>query len=287
MPPYFGDETRTSPRFTFAGAPFPDPDGRSDHACCDGGQDMRDKVAIVTGGTSGIGRAAAVALAAAGARVVVGSRREKEGGELVAAIEAAGGQALFVRTDVADEADVARLVEAATSSHGRLDLAFNNAGIELGGPVEAITHADFRRVFDINVWGVAAAMKHEVAAMLRTGAGAIVNTSSITGHVGIADFSLYNASKHAVEGLTKTAALELAGRGIRVNAVAPAFIATPMVERFVGAAGEARDELAAMHPVGRLGRVDEVVAAVMFLLSDQSAFTTGVSLPVDGGWTAR
>ena len=130
-------------------------------------------------------------------------------------------------------------------------------------------------------------MKHEVRAMLRSGGGAIVNTSSIADHVGIADFSLYNASKHAVEGLTKTAALEFAGRGVRVNAVAPAFIATPMVERFVGAAGDARQQLAAMHPVGRLGHVDEVVAAVMFLLSDQSAFTTGISLLVDGGWTAR
>ena len=135
--------------------------------------------------------------------------------------------------------------------------------------------------------GIAAAMKHEVAAVLSSGGGAIVNTSSIAGHVGIADFSLYNASKHAVEGLTKTAALELAGRRIRVNAVAPAFIATPMVERFVGAAGDARQQLAAMHPVGRLGHVDEVVAAVMFLPSDQSAFTTGISLLVDGGWTAR
>jgi len=135
--------------------------------------------------------------------------------------------------------------------------------------------------------GVAAAMKHEVAAMLSSGGGAIVNTSCIAGHVGIADFSLYNASKHAVEGLTKTAALELAGRRIRANAVAPAFIATPMVERFVGAAGDARQQLAAMHPVGRVGHVDEVVAAVMFLPSDQSAFTTGISLLVDGGWTAR
>jgi NAD(P)-dependent dehydrogenase (short-subunit alcohol dehydrogenase family) len=151
--------------------------------------------------------------------------------------------------------DIARLVGIATSNHGRLDCAFNNAGIELSGSIEAVTHSDFRRVFDVNVWGVAAAMKHEVRAMLRSGGGAIVNTSSIAGHVGVADFSLYNASKHALEGLTTTAALELAGRGVRVNAVAPAFIATPMVERFVGAAGEARQELAAMHPVGRLGHV--------------------------------
>lgn len=248
---------------------------------------MAGKVAVVTGRTSGIGRAAAVALADAGARVVVGGRREPDGVDLVAQIEAAGGVARFARADVAVEADVERLVELAATTYGRLDLAFNTAGIELGGGVESVTHADFRRVFEINVWGVAGAMKHEVASMLRTGGGAIVNTSSIAGHVGIAGFSLYNASKHAVEGLTKTAALELATCGIRVNAVAPAFIATPMVERFVGPAGEARDRLSAQHPVGRLGEVDEVVAAVMYLLSDDSRFTTGISLPVDGGWTAQ
>jgi NAD(P)-dependent dehydrogenase (short-subunit alcohol dehydrogenase family) len=175
----------------------------------------------------------------------------------------------------------------AVSCYGRLDLAFKNAGIELGGPIEGIRLADFNRVFGVNVWGVFAAMKHEVGAMLRTGGGAIVNTSSIAGRVGIADFSLYKASKHAVEGLIKTAALELAGRGVRVNVVAPAFIATPMVERWSELPGERRNQLAPMHPIGRLGHVDEVVAAVMFLLSDQSSFTTGVSLPVDGGWTAR
>jgi len=202
--------------------------------------DMKDKVVVVTGGTSGIGRGAAIAMAAARARVVAGGRREEEGAALVAEIEAAGGQARFVRTDVANEADVALLVGIATSSHGRLDFAFNNAGIELSGAIETVTHSDFRRVFDINVWGIAAAMKHEVVAMLRSGGGAIVNTSSIAGHVGIADFSLYDASKHAVEGLTKTVALELAGYGVRVNAVAPAFIATPMVERVVGAARDAR-----------------------------------------------
>jgi NAD(P)-dependent dehydrogenase (short-subunit alcohol dehydrogenase family) len=206
---------------------------------------------------------------------------------LIAEIKSAGGEAQFVVTDVAVEADVARLIETAVSHYGRLDLALNNAGVELGGRIELVRYEEFRRVFDINVWGVASAMKHEANAMLRTGGGAIVNISSIAGQVGIAEFSLYNASKHAVEGLTKTAALELAGRGIRVNAVAPAFIATPMVERYVGPTGKARAELAKQHPVGRLGEVDEVVAAIMFLLSDQSPFTTGVSLPVDGGWTAR
>ena len=143
--------------------------------------DMKDKVVVVTGGTSGIGRGAAIAMAAAGARVVAGGRREEEGAALVAEIEAAGGQARFVRTDVANEADIARLAGIATSSHGRLDFAFNNAGIELNGSIEAVTHSDFRRVSDTNVWGIAAAMKHEARAMLRSG-GAIVNTSSIAGH---------------------------------------------------------------------------------------------------------
>lgn len=250
-------------------------------------RDLEGKVVLVTGATSGIGRAAACALAKAGAIVVAGGRRSHEGEALVEEVAGAGGQASFLVTDVAIEADVARLVAKAVDRFGRLDGAFNNAGIELGGPVTDIEERAYRRVFDTNVWGVAAAMKHELAPMLKAGSGAILNTSSIAGHVGIADFSLYNASKHAVEGLTKTAALEVAGRGIRVNAIAPAFIATPMVERFVGPTGSQRDELAALHPVQRLGTEAEVVSAVLYLLSDASSFVTGISLPVDGGWLAR
>jgi NAD(P)-dependent dehydrogenase (short-subunit alcohol dehydrogenase family) len=249
---------------------------------------FRGKVALVTGGTSGIGRATAVAFAKAGAQVVVSGRREKEGLAVVEEITKAGGTAHFVKADVAKEADVKRLVEETVAKFGRLDVAFNNAGVEWAGPIPEATEADYRRVFDINVWGVLVAMKYEIPAMLKTGGGAVVNTSSIAGHVGMGGVSVYVASKFAVEGLTKTAALEFAKQGVRVNAVAPAAIVTDMIDRFVG--GETSDQgkgLAAMHPVGRMGRSEEVAAAVLYLASDDAKFTTGVSLPVDGGWLAQ
>jgi NAD(P)-dependent dehydrogenase (short-subunit alcohol dehydrogenase family) len=246
------------------------------------------KVALVTGGTSGIGRATAVAFAREGAKVVLSGRREKEGLAVVEEIAKAGGVAHFVAADVAKEADVKRLVEETVAKFGRLDAAFNNAGVEWAGPLTEVTEADYRRVFDINVWGVLTSMKYEVPAMLKGGGGAIVNTSSIAGHVGMAGVSVYIASKHAVEGLTKAAALEFAKQGVRVTAVAPAAIVTEMIDRFVG--GEDSDQgkaMAAMHPVGRMGRAEEVAAAVLYLTSDAAKFTTGVSLPVDGGWLAQ
>jgi NAD(P)-dependent dehydrogenase (short-subunit alcohol dehydrogenase family) len=249
--------------------------------------DYTGKVALVTGGTSGIGKATAIAFAQAGAKVVLSGRREKEGAAVVAEIERLGGTAAFVRADVAEEADVKAMVDFAVATYGRLDVAFNNAGVEWMGPLEAATEADYRRVFDINVWGVLNSMRHEIPAMLRTGGGAIVNTSSIAGHVGMAQVSIYIASKHAVEGLTKAVALEFAGENIRVNAVAPAVIATDMVDRFAGAEGEMRESLKSLHPVGREGRSEEVAAAVLYLCSDAAQFTTGISLPVDGGFLAR
>ncbi|HEY1190802.1 MAG TPA: SDR family NAD(P)-dependent oxidoreductase, partial [Gemmata sp.] len=187
------------------------------------------KVALVTGGTSGIGRAAAIAFAREGAKVVLSGRREKEGLAVVEEIRKAGGTAHFVRADVAQEADVKRLVDETVATFGRLDVAFNNAGIELMGALVEVNEADYRRVFDINVWGVLASMKHEIPAMLRTGGGAIINTSSVAGHVGMGGAGVYAATKHAVEGLTKSAALEFAKQGIRVTAVAPAAIVTEMM----------------------------------------------------------
>lgn len=246
------------------------------------------KVVLVTGGTSGIGRAAAAAFAREGAKVVLSGRREKEGWAVVEEITKAGGTAHFVQADVAKEADVKRLVDSTVAKFGRLDVAFNNAGIEMTGPITGITEEDYRRVFDVNVWGVAASMKHEIAAMLATGGGVIVNTSSVGGHIGMANVSLYSATKHAVEGLTKSAALEYAKRGIRVTAIAPAAIVTEMMDRFTG--GEDTEQgkyLAAMHPVGRMGRAEEVAGAVLYLASDDAKFTTGISLPVDGGWLAQ
>lgn len=249
--------------------------------------DLTGKVVLVTGGTSGIGRGVVEQASAAGARVVFAGRRAVEGHSIERGIAERGGSAVFVEADVTRENDIERLVETALDRHGRLDAACNNAGLELGGPVLSIREEDYRRVFDVNFWGVACALKHEAAAMANGGGGSIVNVSSIAGHVGIADFSLYNASKHAVEGLTKTAALELASRTVRVNAVAPAFIATPMVARFVGTEGAEREALAAAHPIGRLGAVEEVANAILFLLSDACPFITGESLKIDGGWLAR
>jgi NAD(P)-dependent dehydrogenase (short-subunit alcohol dehydrogenase family) len=247
------------------------------------------KVALVTGGTSGIGKAAAVAFAKQGAKVVVSGRREKEGLAVVAEVKAAGGDAHFVRADVSKEEDVKRLVEETLSKYGRLDVAFNNAGVEQPfTPVHETTAEAYRHIFDVNVLGVLLSMKYEVPAMLRTGGGAVVNTSSVAGHIGMAGATTYVASKHAVEGLTKSAALEYAKRGVRVNAVAPAAIVTDMIDRFVG--GEETEQgkqLAGMHPVGRMGRAEEVAAAVLYLASDEAKFVTGVSLPVDGGWLAQ
>jgi NAD(P)-dependent dehydrogenase (short-subunit alcohol dehydrogenase family) len=246
------------------------------------------KVALVTGGTSGIGRATAVAFAREGAKVVLSGRREKEGLAVVEQIAKAGGAALFVRADVAKEADVKRLVEETAAKFGRLDVAFNNAGVEWSGALTEVSEAEYRRLFDVNVWGVVTAMKYEIAAMLKTGGGSIINTSSVGGHNGMAVSSLYSATKHAVEGLTKSAALEFAKQGIRVNAIAPAAIETEMIRRVVGGEeSEQSKKLAAKHPVGRMGRGEEVASAVLYLASDAASFVTGVSLPVDGGWLAR
>ena len=190
------------------------------------------------------------------------------------------------RADVAKDADVVTAIDFALSTHGRLDVAFNNAGVEIAGPLDQVTEEHYRRTFDINVWGVLNSMKHEIAAMLKSGGGAIVNTSSVAGHIGLPRASLYVATKHAVEGLTKAVALEFAKQGIRVNSVAPGTIATDMVDRMVGKAGDARNWLLSLHPVGRFGASEEIAAAVLYLASDAAKFTTGATLLVDGGWTA-
>ncbi len=251
---------------------------------------MEDKVAIVTGGGSGIGRASTLALANAGAKVVISGRREKEGHETVALIKNAGSQGLFIQADASNEADVERLVAQTLSTYGRLDAAFNNAGIE--GEVGKQTHeqsvANYRAVMDTNVLGVLLAMKHEIAAMLKNGGGSIVNNASVGGLVGFPGVSVYVASKHAVLGLTKTAALEYAKQGIRVNAVSPGGTETPMLHRFTGGPGtDFFNQLTGMQPIGRLGRPEEIAEAVLWLCSDKASFVTGLSLTADGGWTAQ
>jgi NAD(P)-dependent dehydrogenase (short-subunit alcohol dehydrogenase family) len=245
-----------------------------------------NKIVLVTGGTSGIGKATALAFAEAGAKVVITGRREKEGADVASEITKTGGTAAFVRADVAKDADVARAIDFVLSTHGRLDVAFNNAGVEIAGPLDQVTEEQYRRTFDINVWGVLNSMKYEIAAMLKTGGGAIVNTSSVAGHIALPQASIYVATKHAVEGLTKAVALEFAKQGIRVNAIAPGSIDTDMVDRLVGEDGDRRNWLLSLHPVGRLGTSEEIAAAVLYLASDAAKFTTGTTLLVDGGWTA-
>jgi NAD(P)-dependent dehydrogenase (short-subunit alcohol dehydrogenase family) len=251
---------------------------------------LEDKVALVTGGGSGIGRASALAFAEAGAKVVITGRRETEGYETLALIEENGGQGLFIKGDVTSEADVKQLVAQTLATYGRLDAAFNNAGIEgeVGKPTHEQSVANFHSVMDINVLGVLLAMKHEIAAMLKNGGGAIVNNASVGGLIGFPGVSVYVASKHAVLGLTKTAALEYAKQGIRVNAVSPGGIETPMLHRFTGGpATESFNQLAGLHPIGRLGRPEEIAEAVVWLCSEKASFVTGQSLTADGGWTAQ
>jgi Dehydrogenases with different specificities (related to short-chain alcohol dehydrogenases) len=243
------------------------------------------KVALVTGGTSGIGKTTAIEFARADAKVVLTGRREKEGAQVVEEIKKVGGGAAFVRADVAKDADVKAMVDFTVDKFGRLDVAFNNAGVEWKGPLDQATEAEYRRIFDINVWGVLNSMRYEIPAMLKNGGGAIVNNSSVAGHVGLAEVSIYTASKHAVEGLTKSVALEFAKRNIRINAVAPGAIATEMFARFAGDA--LRDQITSMVPAGRVGASEEIAAAVLYLCSDDAKFTVGTTLVVDGGFMAQ
>lgn len=254
---------------------------------------FQDKVVLITGGSSGIGRVTAVAFAREGAKVVVASRRENEGKETVRLIKEVGSEGIFIRTDISKEAEVRAMVEGTVKAYGRLDYAFNNAGIEGdAAPLAEQTVDNYEAVLGINVRGVFLSMKYEIPQMLKNGGGAIVNTSSIAGLIGFPSFSLYIASKHAVLGLTKTAAIEYAKSGIRINAVAPAVIETNMVDRFVGKLavgkeGEMRQQLAAMHPIGRTGKPEEIASAVLYLCSDGASFVTGQTLAIDGGYTAQ
>ena len=250
--------------------------------------ELEGKVALVTGGGSGIGRAAALALARDGARVVIGNRNVERGEETVALIRQAGGTASFRRTDVLVAAEIEALVNHAVKTYGGLDLAFNNAGIEGDvAPLVDHTEADYDAVMGVNVKGVWLSMKYEIPRMLERGGGAIVNCASIGGLIGFPNMAIYIASKHAVIGLTKTAALEYSERGIRINAVNPAVIDTELVDRLVVGLHMKKDDLVPLHPIGRLGRVEEIAEAVVWLCSGKSSFMTGQSLVVDGGFTAR
>lgn len=246
---------------------------------------LENKVALVTGGTGGIGRATALAMTKAGARVVLCGRRASEGEETVALVRAAGGEAHFVRTDVAKEDDVRQLVGEAVDVFGRLDIAFNNAGVEGGlGLAADLSAADFDRVFAINVRGLWLCMKYEIQQFLQQGTGGvIVNNSSVQGHITWGYSAHYTASKHAVEGYTKCAAIDYAKHGIRINAVAPAIVNTDLASDTFEGNEKAAAAMLRRHPLGRFAESAEVAAAVVFLASDAASYINGVSLPVDGG----
>jgi NAD(P)-dependent dehydrogenase (short-subunit alcohol dehydrogenase family) len=247
---------------------------------------MNHPVVLITGALAGIGRATALAFAQQGAKVVVSGRRDDVGQALATELRAIGAPAEFIRADVRHEADVQNLVDKTVARFGRLDIAVNNAGTEgKPGPVTEQTAESYAATFDTNVLGVILSMKHELRVMQAQGSGSIVNLSSTMGHRGAPGASLYTASKHAVEGLTKSAALEGAAFGVRVNAVAPGPVETGMLNRFTGSA-ERKAGLVAGIPLKRAGRPEEIADAIVFASSDKASFITGQIIAVNGGKTA-
>ncbi len=245
------------------------------------------QVALVTGAANGIGRATAQAFASEGLKVVVSDVDVAGGEQTVDLIRQAGGEALFVRCDVSRDAEVQALMTRVIEAYGRLDYAFNNAGIEIEkGRLNEGSEAEFDAIMGVNVKGVWLCMKYQLPLLMAQGGGAIVNTASVAGLGAAPKMSIYSASKHAVIGLTKSAAIEFAKKKVRVNAVCPAVIDTDMFRRAYEADPKKGEFAAAMHPVGRIGKVEEIAAAVLYLCSDDAAFTTGQALAIDGGVTA-
>jgi NAD(P)-dependent dehydrogenase (short-subunit alcohol dehydrogenase family) len=245
------------------------------------------KSVLVTGGASGIGRAAAISFAQQGARIVVSDVDATSGEQTVSQIVQAGGEAFFVKADVSQAVQVEALIAKVVDVYGRLDCAFNNAGIEIEHlPLAESDEASFDRLMNVNVKGVWLCMKHEIRQMLKQGGGAIVNTASVAGLVGAPLQPIYAASKHAVVGLTKTAAAEYGRAGIRVNAVCPGIIRTPMLDRALEREPKREKWIVKVHPIGRLGEAQEIANAALWLCSDSASFVTGHQLAVDGGLTA-
>jgi NAD(P)-dependent dehydrogenase (short-subunit alcohol dehydrogenase family) len=248
---------------------------------------MNIQVVLITGGLTGIGRATALAFAKEGAQVVVSGRRDEEGHSVVNEIRKAGAEAEFIRADVRREEDVRNLIDKTVERFGRLDVAVNTAGTEgVAGPVTEQTADSYAATFDTNVLGTLLSMKHELRVMLPQKHGCIVNISSTYGHTGALGASVYSASKHAVEGLTKSAALEAAEMGVRVNAVAPGPIETPMLDRIANT-DDRKAGVVSNVPLKRVGKPEGVAQAIVFVSSDKASFITGVSYLVDGGKTAR
>lgn len=245
-----------------------------------------NKVVIVTGGVSGIGRAAALAFAKRGAKVAVADWTENQ--ETVELITASGGEAIFIKCDVSKADDVKAMVDKTVATFGRLDYAFNNAGIEgATAPTKDCTEENWDKTIGVNLKGIWLCMKYEIPEILKQGKGAIVNCASVAGLVGFGGLPAYVASKHGVVGLTKTAALECAQLGIRVNAVCPGVIQTPMIDRLTGTNKEAIDQFTKLEPVGRFGQPEEIANAVVWLCSDKASFVTGHAMAVDGGFVAK
>lgn len=245
------------------------------------------KVAIVTGGSFGIGRATAIAFANRGAKVVVADWINDRENETVKLIEAAGGEAMFITCDVSGITEVRAMVEKTIDRYGRLDFAFNNAGIEgQMANTHECTEENWDKTIGINLKGIWLCMKMEIPYMLKEGKGVIINCASVAGLNGFAGLPAYTASKHGIAGLTKTAALEYANKGIRINAVCPGVIHTAMVDRVTGKDKEVEKKYISMEPIGRMGNPEEVAEAVVWLCSDAASFITGITMPVDGGFTA-
>ncbi|MFF0607796.1 SDR family NAD(P)-dependent oxidoreductase [Nocardia tengchongensis] len=246
------------------------------------------KVVLITGATSGIGAAVARRIAAEGGTVVLGARTEQAGDRMAEEIRDQGGRALFVPTDVTVEADVERLTAAAVTEFGRLDAAFNNAGaINAFGPVQDIDDAAWRADLELNLTAVYYGLRHQVPALAATGGGAILNNASNLGVVGMAQVAPYTAAKHGVVGLTRAVALEGAEQSVRVNALVSGAVDTPAFRASMGATPEGEAAIAALHPLGRIARPEEIAAFCAYLLSDEASFITGAALAIDGGFTAR
>jgi NAD(P)-dependent dehydrogenase (short-subunit alcohol dehydrogenase family) len=244
-----------------------------------------DKVAIVTGASFGIGQATAIAFAKRGAKVAIVDWVEDQ--ETLRQIRAIQGEAIFIKCDVSQASQVEAMVQQVINTYGRIDFAFNNAGIEGAvAPIHECTEDNWNKTIGVNLTGVWLCMKYEIAQMLKQGKGVIVNCASVAGLIGFPGLPAYVASKHAVVGLTKTAALENAKAGLRVNAVCPGVIRTPMIDRVTGKAKEVEKQYESMEPVGRMGDPSEVAEAVVWLCSDAASFVTGHAMPVDGGWIA-
>lgn len=247
---------------------------------------FKNKVAIVTGGSFGIGRATAVAFAKKGTKVVIADC--VEGSETLNTIKALGGEAIFIQCDVSKTEDVKAMIEKTIATFGRLDYAFNNAGIEgSNGTTQECTEENWDKTIGINLKGIWLCMKYEIPEILKQGKGVIINCASIAGLVGYIGLPAYVASKHGIIGLTKTSALEYAKQGIRVNAVCPGAIKTPMIDRITGNKKEVEEQFAGLEPIGRLGQPEEVANAVLWLCSDEASFVTGHAMAVDGGWVAQ